>query len=335
MRLRTFLLLRSLSSLTLWNAQGFVFRSASRSRAIPLALSSSETEKLALKSKSPSTAVTSSITTFTTEPMKVFIEDTDAYGVMYNANYLRSYDRALHMTSIDKNTGTPVLQHDGWSIVSMEQQKFKASPSLGGIFVIEGTLRASTEQQETWDMIMKSEDGSTIYNTVSGIKIARPLAEVSDQQHWLPRPNPLEVTGGISISDDTFQTYRDEFDPHLSTHMPLRNILNLFERSRSNWLGGPDGLRRLQEEDGLLFVVSSMGKLSLVDCQTTTWPGQPLTIETAFFVKRRGMVIECRHTAKLGKEPIAQGIVNIMTIDANTRRPTTNLPTWLAKKMGI
>lgn len=257
--------------------------------------------------------------------MKVFIEDTDAYGVMYNGNYLRAYDRALHMTSIDTNTGTPVLQHDGWSIVSMEQQKFKSSPPLGGAFLIEGTLRDSTEYEEIWDMVMKSEDGATVYNTASGVKIVRPFVVDSDPQHWIPRPEPLEANLGVSIADDIFQTYRDEFDPHLKTHMPLRNILNLFERSRSNWLGGPDELCRLQEEDGLLFVVTSMEKLSLVDCETTTWPGQDVTIETAFNVKRRGMVIECRHTAKLGEEPVAQGIVNIMTINADTRRPTSTL----------
>lgn len=36
----------------------------------------------------------------------VYIEDTDAYGVMYNSNYLRAYERALFTYSIDCHGAT-------------------------------------------------------------------------------------------------------------------------------------------------------------------------------------------------------------------------------------
>lgn len=34
-----------------------------------------------------------------------YIEDTDAYGVVYNGNYLRAYDRSLHTTSLLEECG--------------------------------------------------------------------------------------------------------------------------------------------------------------------------------------------------------------------------------------
>ena len=69
---------------------------------------------------------TTTVTTFQSSPMQVYIEDTDAYGIMYNSNYLRCYDRALHAT----------VDHEGWAIVSVDRQKFAASPGLGQEFVI-------------------------------------------------------------------------------------------------------------------------------------------------------------------------------------------------------
>ena len=93
---------------------------------------------------------------FTTSPMQVFIEDTDAYGVMYNANYLRCYDRALHMVTFGSDETELLGAHDGWSIVSVGQQKFSSSPAMGGMFVIEGTRVEASSDSEIWDMAMKS-----------------------------------------------------------------------------------------------------------------------------------------------------------------------------------
>ena len=53
---------------------------------------------------------------FESLPMTVYLEDTDAYGIMFNTNYLRSYDRALHLTTSNRNLNTSVTsQHDGWT----------------------------------------------------------------------------------------------------------------------------------------------------------------------------------------------------------------------------
>jgi hypothetical protein len=267
--------------------------------------------------------------------MTVYIEDTDAYGVMYYGNYLRAYDRALHsmVTTNATRTGTSFftspakttkLHDDDWSIVSVEEILFKSPPPLGGVYCIEGTRRRPTRgafnkddadnppnnagvlnrgvmsysgsswmeegidprrgefsEEEVWDMTMHSPDGTIVYNKATGVTIARPSrlqgssSSLSSAEKrtapgtgWLPKPEPILLSSTKSFRTpttiDTFRTYRDEFEPHLETHLPLRNVLNLMERSRTNYIGGPAALHRLQAEDNVLYVVTSARNCSLV-----------------------------------------------------------------------
>lgn len=304
--------------------------------------------------------------TITTSPMKVYIEDTDAYGIIYNSNYLRSFDRALHMTidvahgddegKKDGSNISPTVQnlrgqHEGWSIVSVGQQRFKASPVLGQDFVIQGELQRSEEIEEVWDMEMISLDGAIVYNTVKDltIQVADNVLETSTKingstkQHAplhssLMKVPPFDLEAiqpNFVCKEDYFTIYRDEIDAHWQGHLPLRNVLNLFERSRTNALGGPEGLRRLQEdpENPVTVVVTGISDLTLVEEGVTLIPGQSVAVETAIVMKRRGMVIECHQTLKSTAGTcdarLAQGKVTLMLLNAKTRRPTTKLPEWV------
>lgn len=138
---------------------------------------------------------------------------------------------------------------------------------------------------------------------------------------------------------DCFTVYRDEIDAHWQGHLPLRNVLNLMERSRTNALGGPEGLRRLQQdkENGVVVVVTGVSDLTLVEEGVTLVPGRKLVVETAFVVKRRGMILECYQTLRTTSSDarLAQGKVTLMLLDATTRRPTTKLPVWLRELLQI
>jgi acyl-CoA thioesterase FadM len=275
---------------------------------------------------------------FETPPMRVYIEDTDAYGIMYNTNYLRSYDRALHLTTINRNLNTLVTsQHEGWAIVSMGHQKFASSPALGGDFVVQATLKESADNWEIWDMQMTSPDGATLYNKVIDLQIAKPTSnsKVNGNIFSLKHIEAFSFDDGLPKSVDTFTIYRDEIDAHWTGHLPLRNVLNLFERARTNRFGGPDDLRRLQQEDGILVVVIGIGECSLIDEGVFCCPGQQVDVETASVVKRRGMIVECWQTLKSGTSRLAQGKVDLMMLDAKTRRPTSKLPTWAQEKLGL
>jgi hypothetical protein len=114
----------------------------------------------------------------------------------------------------------------------------------------------------------------------------------------------------------------------------------LFERSRSNALGGPEALRRLEQDPihPVIIVVTSITDLTLVDEGTFLLPGQVVAVETAMVVKRKGMVIECYQTLRSTSSPsarLAQGKVSLMMLDAKSRRPTTKLPDWVKTLLQI
>lgn len=312
---------------------------------------------------------------FKTRPIKVFIEDTDAYGVMYNANYLRAFDRALHQSSFQEREdnekditkssveeGTlskqfsAVLLHEGWSIVAVECIRYKRSPTLGGAFIISGSLMDATEYCEMWNLVMTSVDGATVYNEATGLRIAHPPSphhNCTKQNYttvWpLQQQSPLPLVIPQSLSSkkksdtvttcatDVFPTYRDEFDPHMPFHFPLTSLLRLFERARSNTLGGPDILRQLQKEDNILLVVTENRNLSS-SMQSQLRPGQSVTVETTVIGRRSGTILDCYQiafalSAHGERHMFGQGITTVLAINATTHRPVRSMPIWALERL--
>lgn len=117
--------------------------------------------------------------------------------------------------------------------------------------------------------------------------------------------------------------------------MPLRNVLSLFERSRSNYLGGPDVLREMQTKEGIIFVVTHIEDASLIDDGATCYAGDEVVVETAFVAKRKGMILDCLQVLKRGEARLAQAKVRVMVLNAKTMRPTNNLPDSLRSTLGL
>jgi hypothetical protein len=57
--------------------------------------------------------------------------------------------------------------------------------------------------------------------------------------------------------------------------------------------------------------------------------GQQVQVTTDYVVKRSGMILECQQTAWVQGYRMAQGVVTLMALNAQTRRPTSKLPVWL------
>jgi acyl-CoA thioesterase FadM len=290
---------------------------------------------------------------FLSDEMQVYIEDTDAYAVVYNGNYIRMYERALQLSRF-------CINHPNWFIQTITLHKFKSSPSLGEKFRIHGEANNAT----TWTLRMMDsssdpDHGSAkIYNTAQ-VTLATPCIQDSDLvQHEAlstqptslsqPMPGSLSITNSFSIHRDeltifdiTYPTPKYSTDKVRDIHymLPLRNVLNFFERSRSNFLGGPHVLRQMQIENNILWVVTSIDDLSLhypSSLKTTSpliFPGQTIRVKTDAIMKRRGMIVEFHQTAHvedIANETegiiIAKGIVNICAIDTVTGKPTSNIP---------
>ena len=342
--------------------------------------------------------------TFIAPPMRVYIEDTDAYGVMYNANYLRAYERAIHLISTQRpnsyyvkrchdgkkdgdNDPLPLLNgsaldHHRWFVLAVTDHKFKGSPLLGGEFVVSGELVEKACEEggdqvhgcvETWKLEMKSPpiDGSeegkpTVYSTAT-ITIASPTKSGMLHTKFHPIAAPFDESEH-STGRSTFEPFRDEFDPNLPHRMPLRNVLNLFERARTDHFGGPDRLRRMEAEDNLIWVVTTIDNCELCNLGEAGWegsdglnekgnenatrsslvqctPGTSVTVKTTFVSRRGGLVVECNHmllvpawdeqSGAYRSRRLAQGTIVMMALDAKKRRPTRKLPQWLIDKMYV
>lgn len=301
---------------------------------------------------------------FKSPKFRVYIEDTDAYGVMYNSNYVRAYERALlryaPLSDRSKNNA-----NEKWILSSVHSQKFRSSPDLGEEYVIRGELFECDVDVQTWDLEMVTDD--VIHNSARVTITTRMKPSVL---------NNLNPNG--KVDEKRYTTYHDEFDHYkfsskndhiYNYYVPLRNAMNFFERSRSDFLGGPNALRKMQMEDDLIWVVTGVenGQLFFGDDDNgptddvpvdmflpkeemekvrnsiskesveKVSPGEEVIVHTSFDVKRRGMILDCHHTLwmKEGnskKRRLAQATCIIVALKGSTRRPTSKLPQWVLDK---
>lgn len=229
--------------------------------------------------------------------------------------------------------------------------------------MVRGTLVASETTREVWDMVMvvktnhDREDGTeTVYSTIQGVTLARPplLREASSSSSsssscWLDPTEPLMVAADPADAaqdsssyyytvKQSIPTYRDEFDPHLPSHLSLANVFNFWERTRTNSLGGPNALERLQNQDGMLVVVTGYRDVTLVDHdQDALIPGESIEIVTVIDAggrrKRKRARLDFVHTAYSRGQRIAQGIATCLVIDKTTKRPVRQLPDWVMRNV--
>jgi acyl-CoA thioesterase FadM len=335
---------------------------------------------------------TSSSTSFTSPTYKVYIEDTDSYGVMYNGNYLRAYERALSnlfRSSGSSSNGTSYDRHR-WIITHVTNQKFRSSPALGEEFIIRGDLIVDKDgdnddtAQQTWrlQMVTKNnkseedhdEDDDWIVHNSAQLTLSRPTSSVAG---IILSYSSTSTSSKKMRVEEIHRAYYDELDSHYSPesdsyeyHVPLRSAMNYFERSRTNVLGGPDKLARMQNEDDILWVVTSVdngelmfnsivvvvgeeetdlnineGDIILSDDWDLT-PGRDVIVDTDIVIKRRGMIVEFHHRllmdVKLNnsgeknsrRRLLAQATITIMAIKGSTYRPTSKLPKWLLDQLG-
>ena len=320
--------------------------------------STSTTSDIALSSPARDTK------SFVSRPTQLYIEDTDAYGVMYYANYIRAYERALHEFSyqnqqqqiskpnddderIEKGS---ILNYSDFTITQVTSHKFKSSPTLGSEFVISAEKIENADDistSETWslEMIEYGNDESTddesdsersnkrkqVFNTAT-VTITRPPT-VSPLYHppsfqidkHDPKTHPLTL-------ENTFPVHRDDFDIHMPETLSVHSILKLFERSRTNGLGGPQILRQMQEEDNILWVVTSTDNLK-INSSATSRPGQSVNVKSHVAMKRKGMILEFLQSVEAPAEDdqsegvmVAQGVVTVCAIDSRKGRPTSKIP---------
>lgn len=288
----------------------------------PEAVSSeSETAENDVQSAADDGGNEESTETFTSATMQVFIEDTDAFGMKYNGNYIRTYERALHTAELGDDS--ILSQHPDWTLIKATNQKFKATIPLGGNYIISGSLEERSSDSEVWNLCMSCPETGVVYNSASVTVAGLPPSRNGD----IELPGDKLNIEGVRTTVHRDMLHRDEFDPHHPNHLPLRSVLNLCERSRSNYIGGPDALSRVQNEDNILIVVTGID--DLISFPQHSYPKQRVRVVTHFVPKRRGLLCEARHYLfdDETNKPIAQALVTMVAMNATSKRPT-QWPFW-------
>jgi len=311
----------------------------------------------------------------------------------------RENDEDAIAASSDGDTKSQQSEEDDdgrWILSFITNQKFRSSPALGEEYVIRGDLveRTSSHKNdvEVWQLEMVTqnnkdlgEDGWIIHNSAAATLTRAPKKDATAAllaPLFTIHSNSNNTTKLAKMFERRYTPYHDEFDMHYhhhyqqhpqqainklrhGYHIPLRNAMNFFERSRTSYLGGPDVLRKMQVEDDILWVVTGIddGKLLLdsialehyylddddekdggvsleegtLDLHPT--PGREVIVQTSFIAKRRGMIVDCQHRLymdvnsndgqNVGRRLLAQATVTIMALKGSTRRPTSKLPQWL------
>ena len=253
-------------------------------------------------------------------PFQVYIEDTDAYGVLYNANYVKYYARAFE-----------TILGNECVISKIDEQKFKGSPVLGENVLVQAEQIDETDSTSKWTVVLTSDDEDSIYN-MAQVTLSRSASFDCDEK--------LDIDGSWIEQIDSFRLFQDEIEMRFlndkqTSFLSFFTVMKLFERSRSNFIGGPDNLKRLKEEEGLLCVVTSVdnGALqgnALDDYKSGT--DLSLNVQNNFHVKRKKM-IDCYQTLLSLDQTsiIAQAKISILAIDSESRRPKA-IPKWLMDK---
>ena len=154
----------------------------------------------------------------------VFIENTDAMGIVLNSQMPRMMERALIGAGI------------GDRLASANIMKYRASSILG--------------DELTWDVLSSKKDDGTV--KVTCINDAEKLLFSASKVSTTLAPRKIfnkEETKKYQFCSH-FRVWDDEllYDDKGSTLSTLTNF-NLFERARTNILGGPTALRALMEGD--------------------------------------------------------------------------------------
>lgn len=282
------------------------------------------------------------------KPIQLYIEDTDAYQVKYNGNYIRSYERALFQIAeeVKLADNTSVLSDENFILLGVTKHKFKSSPKLGDKFQVYAKRvenMSVCEHTEEWELEMVYYDSDSSDSSVSRTVFNTAKVTVANYESIKSNflPSFFDDSGVSSFGFDSstashsysFYLNRDEFDAHMPGILPIRTALNIFERTRSNALGGPDLLQKMQDESGLLWVVTSIDEM-LIEPFIVCQPGEEVICRSTFDTKRNGMIVECKQEIcnMIGGDKfqtLAKGIVTLCAIDAKTGKPTKNIPAFV------
>jgi acyl-CoA thioesterase FadM len=268
-------------------------------------------------------------------PLQVFIEDTDAYSVVYYANYLRFVERAA-FAAIGPSAVASALDTTpslSFGIRSANGIKYAAAARLGDACVVDLKCHGLDDagQLTMKASLLRQSDGAELWSAADvrfGFVDAKSGVAVSE---W---PLPLDVD--LTPPDDPCAKPVGEapaaalgpsleppdlvLQPDVASAcgtVDLHAAARYFERHRTTYLGGPDKLEALASDNSINVVVARINQLRLLPAAHAARIGTPLEVRCAVKVKARGTQVVFDQWLVHGEteEPLAKGEVTCLVID--------------------
>uniref|UniRef100_A0A7S4T336 Thioesterase domain-containing protein n=1 Tax=Alexandrium monilatum TaxID=311494 RepID=A0A7S4T336_9DINO len=177
------------------------------------------------------------------ESYRVYIEDTDCFQVVFYANYLRFFRRLLARAHARLGRGPP-------AVVGVERGRYSRAARLGDQLRVSARELGEGGGCRRWALSSETSAGPCVSAELL-------VAEVGEGgagrwggpgPSWPPAP-PSEPGPPTVIS---------AFEEFARPAPSAVDVLRWFERSRTDSLGGPQNLERLQSDLGVMVVVARL-----------------------------------------------------------------------------
>ena len=268
--------------------------------------------------------------------LKVYIEDTDAYSVVYWANYLRFIERAA-VAAVGPDVIGSAFSASPQRLFGLQSAsgiKYSVAARLGdacevalenlgfddsGRLAMKAALLRSSDGVELWSA---SDLRFGFTDTSNGERVEQwPIDGSVDEVDSPADPcdKPVGEAPAASISPRLEPAglilQADEASP--SGAVDLHAAALYFERHRTTYLGGPEGLEALARDNGINVVVARINQLRLLPPAYTTRLGAPLDVRCEIKIKARGSQVVFDQWLVHGEtsEPLAKGEVTCLIID--------------------
>lgn len=232
----------------------------------------------------------------------VYIEDTDCFGVVFYANYFRFFQRALNeLHDLQGKENRAV-------IVGVTQARYRSAAKLGDVLTVQLWLEEDAQHHQRWKV-----------RSVAEVEcVSAELLVVHAAQDFLSSRKWPAFAGQPRA---TLVPAREECASPPSIH----DVLRWFERSRSDFLGGPKALQQVMDL-GILVVVARIDdfeydtKLVYLGSDAVDWE-----VRSVLDISRGKLIFDERLIMQPNSDyevAIARANVTCVCIDATTRRIT-------------
>ena len=184
----------------------------------------------------------------TSSVRRVYIEHTDAYQVMFYANYFRFAADAAEEALVESGVGVDAR------MVAVRKCKYARAARLGDdVRVQTRWLRHDGAGRVTFEQTLVDAQGDTYLSA----EVTYALLNARHDARVGVTTTVDDPHGDVETSETMVRLYRDEQSRGAegSSHV---DVLRYFERGRTDAIGGSDALSELKEKHGVVVVVSRL-----------------------------------------------------------------------------